>query len=299
MQTAIKNKSNRIAYILIAPTLVMFAWLLVKPLAHVFLLSFQHKILTRPKLDAFIGLKNFHVMIFEDPVFWKALSNSAKWVVAEVSLQLIFGLAVALFLQKKFKGCGFARAIAFLPWALSGVLVSMLWSMMYFENVGVINDLLQKIGVIKRPIAWTGNLNTAFWSIIIAELWRGIPFFSIMLLASIQSIPHELYEACKVDGGNSYQSFRFITLPSIKDTIVITTLLRAVWEFNSVDLILNLTGGGPIYETTTLAVYLANTARKDGDFGYGSAISVVAFLILLLFCVVYLRLNDFTKETDL
>ncbi len=293
------RKMKYIPYILIAPTLILFVWLLIIPLGNVFALSFQHKLLTRPKLDAYIGFENFKTMFFEDPVFWEVLGNSVKWVVSEVSMQLIFGLFVALQLRRKFRGCGFIRAIAFLPWALSGVLVSMLWSMMYFENVGIINDIFQRLGIINRPIAWTGNMNTAFWSIVIAELWRGIPFFSIMILASLQSIPEELYEACRVDGGNAFQSFRYITLPGIKETVVITTLLRAVWEFNSVDLILNLTGGGPIYETTTLAVYLANTARRDGNFGYGSAIAVVSFFILLVFAILYLKSNRFGKESNL
>ena len=117
-----------------------------------------------------------------------------------------------------------------------------------------------------------------------------------MVLASLQAIPDELYEACRVDGGGKIMSFRHITFPYIKETVVLTTLLRVVWEFNSVDLILNLTGGGPIHKTTTLAVYLANTARRDGNFGYGSAIAVVSFFILLVFAFIYLRLSNYGKE---
>ena len=119
-----------------------------------------------------------------------------------------------------------------------------------------------------------------------------------MLLASLQSVPDEMYEACRVDGGNALQSFFYITIPHIKETLVLTTLLRVIWEFNSVDLILNLTGGGPVHKTTTLSVYLANTARKDGNFGYGRALAVISFLILLIFAATYLKLSKFGNEEE-
>lgn len=295
-RTQLARKS--VPYILIAPIVMLFICLLIYPLGNVFYLSFQNRLLSRPKLDGFVGFANYIKLFTGDPVFWEALFNSLRWVVSEVGLQLIFGLIVALILKQKFRGCGFFRAVLFLPWALSGVLVSMLWSMMYFENVGVLNDILQKLGIISRAIAWTGNPKTAFWSVVIAELWRGIPFFAIMVLASLQAIPDELYEACRVDGGGPIMGFRHITFPYIKETVVLTTLLRVVWEFNSVDLILNLTNGGPIHKTTTLSVYMANTARRDGDFGYGSAIAVISFFILLIFAFIYLRLSRFGNEED-
>lgn len=284
-------------YLLMLPTIVLLCWLLVYPVGNVFYTSLRQEMLSRPKQNAWIGLANY-IKIAGDRVFWEALGNSLRWVTAEVGLQLAGGLGLALILKKKFRGCGAFRAILFLPWALSGVLVSMLWSMMYYENVGVLNDLLQRLGVIQKAIAWTGNKDTAFWSLVIAELWRGIPFFAIMLLASLQSVPGELYEACRVDGGNAFQGFFYITFPYVKETLVLTTLLRAIWEFNSVDLILNLTGGGPVHKTTTLAVYLANTARKDGNFGYGSALAVISFLILLVFAAGYLKLSGFGKEEE-
>lgn len=291
-------KSKWTPYILIAPVVILFSCLLIYPLVNVFALSLQNKMLSRPKLDGFVGFSNYVRLFTSDPVFWEALLNSAKWVISEVGLQLIFGVAVSLILKQKFRGCGVFRAVLFLPWALSGVLVSMLWSMMYFENVGVLNDLMMRLGIIHKAVAWTGNPNTAFWSLVIAELWRGIPFFAIMVLASLQSIPDELYEACRVDGGGAFSGFRHITVPYIKETVVLTTLLRVVWEFNSVDLILNLTGGGPIHKTTTLSVYMANTARRDGDFGYGSAIAVISFFILLIFAFMYLKMSRFGSEEN-
>lgn len=284
-------------YLLMFPTIALLCWLLIYPVGNVFYTSLRQEMLTRPKQNGFVGLDNY-IKIASDPVFWEALRNSFKWVAVEVGLQLIFGLGLALILKKKFKGCGVFRALLFLPWALSGVLVSMLWSMMYYENVGVLNDILKRLGIISKAVAWTGNKNTAFWSLIIAELWRGIPFFSIMLLASLQSVPDELYEACRVDGGGAIANFIYVSFPYVKETLVLTTLLRTIWEFNSVDLILNLTGGGPIHKTTTLAVYLANTARKDGNFGYGSALAVISFMMLFFIAAAYLKLSRFGGEEE-
>lgn len=292
-----KHCTSLVPYMLMLPTILLLCWLLIYPVFNVFFTSFRQEMLSRPKANAFIGFENYR-KILSDSVFWESLGNSLRWVVTEVGLQLVAGLGLALLLKKRFRGCGVFRAIIFLPWALSGVLVSMLWSMMYYENVGVLNDLLQKLGIIQKAVAWTGNKNTAFWSLVIAELWRGIPFFSIMLLASLQSVSEELYEVCRVDGGNAWQRFIYITIPNIKETLVLTTLLRIIWEFNSVDLILNLTGGGPIHKTTTLAVYLANTARKDGNFGYGSSLAVISFFILLFFAASYLKLSKFGNEEE-
>ncbi len=293
-----RKKSRYIPYLLMMPTLALLCWLLIYPVGNVFFTSFRQEMLNRPKQNAFIGMDNY-IRIFSDPVFWEALWNSFRWVVSEVLLQMVFGLGLALILKERFRGCGIFRAILFLPWALSGVLVSLLWAMMYYENVGVLNDLLQKLGIISKAVAWTGNKNTAFWSLVIAELWRGIPFFSIMLLASLQTVPEELYEACRADGGGALARLRYVSFPYIKETLVLTTLLRTIWEFNSVDLILNLTGGGPVHKTTTLAVYLANTARRDGNFGYGSALAVISFMILLVLAASYLKLSGFGKEDSL
>ena len=159
------------------------------------------------------------------------------------------------------------RALAFVPWAISGVLASVMWSLMYNEHMGVFNDLLMKFGIISEPKAFLAGTTSAFISVVIAELWRGIPFFAITLLASLQSIPEELYEAADVDGAGRWKKFVSITLPHLKNTIVLTTLLRVVWEFNNVDLIYNLTGGGPANSTTTLTMYIVNLAVHGSDFG--------------------------------
>lgn len=290
-----KEKFNFAPYILILPACLLMGLIMIYPLGKVFYLSFQHYNPTKPFTNGFAGLDNF-ITIFTKKEFYNALGVSAKFVACEVVLQLIFGMIVALILNQKFKGRGFFRALTFIPWALSGVLTAVLWSIMFNQHFGVLNDLLAKLGIIKEPIAWLANTKYVLGSVIVAELWRGIPFFAISLLAAMQGLPDDIYEAARVDGSTKFQTFRFITLPMLKNTIVLTTLLRTIWEFNSVDLIYSLTGGGPVGKTTTLSMLIANQAIKTSNYGYGSALSVVSFAILAVIAVIYMKLSGFGKE---
>lgn len=290
-----KEKMNLAPYILIFPACFLMCAIMIYPLGKVFYLSFQHYNPTKPFTNGFAGLDNF-IDIFTKKEFYNALGVSAKFVACEVVLQLIFGMIVALILNQKFRGRGFFRALTFVPWALSGVLTAVLWSIMFNQHFGVLNDVLTKLGIIKEPIAWLANTNFVLGSVIVAELWRGIPFFAISLLAAMQGLPGDIYEAARVDGSTKFQTFRFVTLPLLKNTIVLTTLLRTIWEFNSVDLIYSLTGGGPIGKTTTLSILIANQAIKTSNYGYGSALSVISFAILAVIAVIYMKLSGFGKE---
>ncbi|WP_088011825.1 carbohydrate ABC transporter permease [Gottfriedia acidiceleris] len=285
-----------IPYLFILPSTLMIVIFLFYPIGTVFYYSLQNYDLSAPFYNGFAGLDNFKKIFTGDKLFLPSLLTSFKWVVSQVGLQLIFGLFAALLLNQKFKFRGMVRAAAFIPWAISGVLASVMWSLMFNEHMGVINDLFIRLGFISENKAWLADSSTAFTSVVIAELWRGIPFFAITLLASLQSIPEELYEAAKMDGAGRVKSFLYVTLPSLKNTIVLTTLLRVIWEFNNVDLLFNLTGGGPAHSTTTLTMYIAEQAVHGSNFGYGSALTVVAFCILLLFAIIYLLITRYDRE---
>ena len=290
-------RRRAVPYVLIIPSLIFIIVFLAYPLGTIFYYSTQNYVISKPDARAFVGLQNFAKMI-HDNVFLRSLGISGKWVLAEVLSQLVLGMILALLLDTKFKGRGVYRCIVFFPWAVSGVLTSMLWSLIYNQNIGLLNSILMDMGIISKKIAWLGNSRTVFTATVIAEIWRGIPFFAITFLAALQSIPSDLHEACVVDGGNLIQEIFYIKIPMLKDTIILTTLLRTVWEFNNVDLILTLTGGGPSYRTTTLTMYMTNTTITNGDFGYGSTLAVAAFVILLLFAMIYLKLSRFGKETS-
>ncbi|KGR75202.1 carbohydrate ABC transporter permease [Ureibacillus sinduriensis] len=290
------TKKKLIPYLFILPSFLFIMGFLFYPIAMVFYYSVQHYDISAPYYNRFAGLENFVQIFTQDKLFFPSLLNSLKWVVSEVGLQLVFGMILALLLNQTFKFRGMIRAVAFVPWAISGVLASVMWSLMFNEHMGVLNDLLMKIGLINEPMAFLANTSTAFGAVVIAELWRGIPFFAITLLAGLQSIPNELYEAARVDGANRWKTFIYVTLPQLKNTIILTTLLRVVWEFNNVDLLFNLTGGGPAHSTTTLTMYIAELAVHGSNFGYGSALTVISFGILLVFAILYLRLSRYEKE---
>ncbi|MEK4881376.1 MULTISPECIES: carbohydrate ABC transporter permease [Paenibacillus] len=290
-----KNKmigSDRIfPYVLIIPTVVLMAVIMFYPILQVFQLSFQNYDLTRPMDDGFAGWSNFKQILFHDDLFPSSLWITIKWVVIEVALQLVFGLGVALLLNQAFRFRGVIRSLVLIPWAVSGVLTTMLWSLMYNQHIGVINDLLKRLGIIHENIAWLSNTHTVFGSVVLAELWRGIPFFAVALLASLQSIPKEVYESCEVDGCGKARKLFSITLPYLKESIIFTTMLRAIWEFNSIDMIFTMTNGGPMNMTTTLPIYMFQTAILNGNYGYSSAMGVLSFAVLMIFVVVYMKLS--------
>lgn len=285
-------------YLLIAPSLLLIALLMLVPLFSVFKLSLQNYSMTSLYGRGYIGLKNFVDIIGGDSVFWHSIPVTIQWVVIEVVCQLVFGMIVALLLNRTFKGRGLARATMFIPWAVSGVLTTMLWLLIFNQHIGLLNDLLRRLGIIHANVAWLANPNTVFGSVILAELWRGIPFFAITLLAALQTIPVEIYESAKVDGCGPVRQFFWITLPFLKEAIVFSTLMRAIWEFNNIDMIFTMTGGGPVYLTTTLPIYMMQTAIIEGNYGYGSALAVFIFVILMLFTISYLAMNKFGRSID-
>ena len=290
-------KKSCFPYLLILPTVLLIVLFLFIPITQVFKLSLQdYSTNSLTGTGTFIGIANFQKLLIKDQVFQKAFGVSLKWVVSEIVGQVVFGMVIALLLNQKVKCRGFFRSVAFMPWAVSGVLATMLWTVMYNQHVGVINDVLKKMHLINENIAWLSNPRLAFWAVAIAELWRGIPFFAITILAGLQSIPTDIYESCIIDGCGPLQKFRFITLPLLRETLTFSILLRCIWEFNSIDLIFTMTNGGPLRLTTTMPVYLMQQAVVGGKYGYGSAMAVIMASGLLLYSVVYLKVTKYGKE---
>ena len=287
-------RKRGVPYLLLSPTAILMLVFLVYPLGSVVYFSLQNYNVTKPWDNGYIGLGNFTTMM-GDALFWSSLRVTANWVVAQVSLQLTFGLIMALIVNEAFKGRGLARAVLFSPWAVSGVLTTTIWLLIYNPAVGV-NKYLADMGVGHYGASPLAGSSSAFWAAVLAELWRGVPFFTILILADLQSVSGELYEAAQVDGAGRLRRFWSITLPHLKNSIILATLLRVVWEFNNVDLLFTLTGGGPANATTTLPLYVARTAITSKDFGYGAALTVAAFIILSIITVLYLRLTKFGKE---
>ncbi|MFE7898597.1 carbohydrate ABC transporter permease [Streptomyces sp. NPDC057424] len=286
---------RRLPYLLIAPAALLMLGFIAYPVISVFYYSLQNYNPTKPWRNGFAGFDNFVRIFTDDPLFWDSLVFSAKWVFVEVGLQLLFGLALALIVNQTFVGRGLGRAMVFSPWAVSGVLTSAIWVLLYNSQTGI-TRYLADLGIGSYGTSWLSDTSTVFPAAIVADLWRGVPFFAILILADLQSVSKDLYEAAEVDGASRIKQFWHITLPHLKDAIILSTLLRAVWEFNNVDLLYTLTGGGPAGVTTTLPLYVASTSVESHNFGYASALTTVAFVILLFCSIVYLRMSKFGGE---
>jgi len=282
-----RDKINPWPYILLLPAIIIVLSVVFIPVINAILMSFQNYDLRRPDLIGFAGLKNY-AELFRDSLFWDSLGRTVLWVIFGVGFQFLLGFILALLLNKKIRFRGFFRSLSLIPWVTPGVLIALMWRWIYDGNYGVLNDLLLKLGLISNKIPILAQVSTAFPSAIVTIVWQGIPFFALMILAGLQGIPQELYEAADIDGASKSQQLFRITVPSLKNTIFVTTLLRIIWVANSVDVILNLTEGGPAYTSQTLSVYIFNKGNSL-NLGYASAMAIMLALFLAAAAVPYLR----------
>ena len=281
-------------YAYLLPAAICLGGTVLFPILKAIHMSLYQNVLSRPQDYHFIGLGNY-VRMLHDPTFWLTLKNSVVWVFFSVSIQFVLGFLGALLLNASFKGRAFVRTLNLLPWIIPGVVVGLVWEYLYQPNYGPINDILRRVGLLTVPVAWLSEPAFAMASVIFANIWRGIPFFSIMILAGLQAIPDEVYEAATVDGASVTQRFWNITLPMLRPIIVVATATRIIWTFNYADLIFVMTNGGPANATQITSSYTLLTAYTDLDFGYAATLSVVLLVIMLVFTACYLK---FTKGVE-
>lgn len=283
------------AYYLILPSLLLVTAIILYPVISGIGLSFQEMRLTRPDRNGFNGLGHYRDLL-TDRVFLKALQNTFIWVVVGVSLQFLLGLITALCLNRTSRFMKVASVLVLLPWILPSVVAANIWALMLDSRLGVINDILVKLNLIDSYHAWFADPNTALPSAMVISLWRNFPFFTLLLLAGLQAIDEELYQAASVDGANVLSKFWHITLPLLTPIIVATIVLRVIGLVNSPDLLLILTNGGPGHSSQVLSLYAFQKAYIDFDFGYSGAISVVMFVFLMIFTIIYVRVTRAAQE---
>ena len=283
------------AYILMLPSLFLVAAVIVYPVIAGIAISFQRAQLNRPDRTGFIGLKNY-IDLFQDSVFLQSLGNTALWVTAGVLMQFALGLLMALCLNTTLRGMKIARVLLLLPWILPTVVAGNMWALMLDSRLGVINDVLVKMGLMTSYKAWFADPRSAFPMVLVVALWQGFPFFTLLLLAGLQGIPDDLYEAAAVDGANRWNSFANITLPMLRPVIVAVIVLRTIGLVNSPDLIVILTTGGPGHATEILSSYAFLTAYAQLNFGYAGAISVIMLLLLMIFTAIYVRISGVARD---
>lgn len=281
MKDVIRERERRTGWLLTIPALLILALVFAYPILRAFWQSLFVQNLGNQLNPHFTGLSNFARMA-QDGRFWQSMVNSAIFTFSSVAIELVLGMGIALVLNQSFRGRGAVRTIAILPWALPTALIALGWTWIFNDQYGIVNDILLRLGLIDTGINWLGNPTLAMLAVIFADVWKTTPFISILLLAGLQSIPNDLYEAQAIDGASPWQSFRQITLPLLMPQVVISLLFRLAQAFGIFDLISVMTGGGPGGATETVSLYIYATVMRYLDFGYGAALVVVTFLLLVL-----------------
>jgi multiple sugar transport system permease protein len=283
-----RHRINKTPYYLLTPAVLATLLVVFYPMAQAAVTSLYRYIVWKPRDFRFIGFENY-ISVLNDPVFWDSLGRTVIWIGLTVPLQLALGFATALLLNQNFAWRTLARSLILIPWALPSVVIGLMWSWIYHPQVGVLNDLALRVGLLSEAVPWLANPDTALYAIILALVWQGFPFFAIMILAGLQTIPKNLYEAASIDGATTWQQFVEVTLPGLKGVLVTAIMLRTIWVANSMDVIYVMTGGGPGYATHTLPLYAFKRTYSNMDFGYGSALAVTFAVLLLGLIIAYLR----------
>jgi multiple sugar transport system permease protein len=281
MPQSLQSQEQRTGWWLVAPAIGLLLLVYAYPIGRSFWLSLLTQNLGTELQPVFAGLDNYGRMAV-DGRFWQSLGNTVWFTVWSVLLELLLGLGMALVLNQSFRGRGIVRTVAILPWALPTALIAATWTWIFNDQFGVWNDLLLRLGLIQTGVNWLGDPNWAMAAVIAADVWKTTPFIAVLLLAGLQTIPNDLYEAHALDGATPWQSFYRITLPLLMPQILIATLFRFAQAFGIFDLIQVMTGGGPGGATETVSIYIYATIMRYLDFGYGAALVVVTFLILSL-----------------
>ena len=272
------NPEARLAYVLLAPAVIVLLGFMIYPIVYVFLISL-FKTNKLAQLKEFVGLKNF-VNQFTEKEFWQITARSLYWTAIAVAVKTLLGLVVALLLNVKYAGRRFARMLFIIPWASAVPISSILWRWVYHPEYGLLNATLKATGLWAHPPTWLGLPLPAFTACIWVDIWIGIPFMALVFLAGMQAISEDLYESAYLDGVNAFQKFFFITLPGIRHLVLIATLLSCLWTFNDFNTIYILTRGGPAGATDILITKLYRNAFEFLKFSPAAVMAVVTFFIL-------------------
>ena len=281
----IRSREQKTALILLIPAMLLLLLVFGYPIARAFWLSLFTENLGTQLQPVFSGLDNYGRMM-GDGRFWQSFLVTIIFTSASVISELLLSLIIALVLNQQFFGRGLVRTSAILPWALPTALIGLAWAWIFNDQYGVANDILLRLGLIQTGINWLGEPTLAMIAVIVADVWKTTPFISILLLAGLQSISADLYEAHSIDGATPWQSFRQITLPLLIPQILIAVLFRFAQAFGIFDLISVMTGGGPGGATEVVSLYIYSTIMRYLDFGYGAALVVVTFMLLIIAVVV-------------
>jgi trehalose/maltose transport system permease protein len=281
----------RSAWLFLTPMLVVLALVAAWPLVRTIYLGFTDANLLRMEQAKWIGLQNFtgEYGLFQDKLWWKAVTNTLYFTFFTVVIETILGMAVALVLNRTFPGRGLVRAAVLIPWAIPTVVSAKMWSWMLNDQFGLINHMLLGIGLIDAPLAWTADPDLLMTSVILVDVWKTTPFMALLILAALQMLPKECYEAAQVDGVHPVKVFFKVTLPLIRPALMVAIIFRALDAIRIFDLVYVLTGTRE--QSMTMSVYARQQLIEFQEVGYGSAASTFLFFIVALLTVIYIVLG--------
>jgi trehalose/maltose transport system permease protein len=286
--TKLKRRQTRLAWLLLLPSLAVVALVAMYPLGKTIYQSFTDQEFLALLPTQWVGLQNYKDL-WHDTQFRDSIWTTIKFTLITVTIEFALGLAIALVVNSKFKGRGLMRAVMLVPWAIPTVVAAQMWKWMLDDTFGVINDAGVRLHILSHAHAWISEPSTALASVCAVDIWKTTPFVALLLLAGLQVIPQDLYEAAEVDGASVLQQFWKITLPLLKPAILVTLIFRTLDALRVFDVFYVFFGNRP--DTQTMAIYAQSTIVGDGHVGYGAAVSVAIFLIIAIFVVIYVTVS--------
>src|SRR6185312_6273654 len=289
------------AILFLAPMVIVLAAIAAWPLFRTIWFGFTDASLDNLAAAKFVGLRNyFHVLTLEsgrrytsgllvDPLWWAAVWNTVKFAAISVFFETVFGTIIALVLNAEFPGRGIVRAAVLVPWAVPTIVSAKMWAWMFNDQFGMINDLLMNMGIIHDKIAWTASADTAFFAIIIVDVWKTTPFMALLILAALQMIPRDIYEAAAIDGVHPVKTFFRVTLPLVRPALMVAVIFRLLDALRIFDLVYVLTPNSS--QTKTMSVLARENLIDFDKFAYGSAESTLLFLLIAIMTVLYIWLG--------
>ncbi|MCT2594381.1 sugar ABC transporter permease [Streptomyces sp. N2-109] len=286
---------DRDAWFLLLPALLPILILSVGPLLYGLSLAFTDSQAGRTEPTQWIGLDNFQDLRF-DSLFWDSFRIGIVWAVSVTAIQFVLALGLALLLNQNLRFRWLARTLALVPWAMPEVVIGIMWRLVYHQDAGILNATLRDLHLISENVNWLSSLSMALPAVIVVGVWAGMPQTTVVLLAGLQNVPHELHEAAALDGAGLWRRFRTVTWPALKPVVLAITALNFIWNFNSFGLVYVLTQGGPGGETRLPSLFAYEEAFRYGQFGYAAAMGLVMIAVVAVLLTIFLR--NRLKEDD-
>jgi len=292
--TGLQRRQTRLSWLLLLPALAVVAFVAIYPLGKTIYQSFTNQeFLAGIEPTKWVGLQNYRDL-WHDTIFRDSVITTVKFTLITVSFEFVLGLVIALVVNSNFKGRGPMRAVMLVPWAIPTVVAAKMWQWMLDDVFGVVNDAGVRLHIIAHSRAWISDPSTSLASVCAVDIWKTTPFVALLLLAGLQVIPGDVYEAASVDGANKLQQFWRITLPLLRPAILVTLIFRTLDALRVFDVFAVFFGNRP--DTQTMAIYDQSTIVGDGHVGYGAAVSVAIFLVISLFVVIYVTFMRVVEE---